>query len=243
MRVIGGSLRGRPLVGPAGPGTRATADKVREAIFDMLASMRLPGGQPVLEGQAVLDLYAGTGAFGIEALSRGASSAVFVERDAKAAAVLRENLSRLGLSRLGLANRDPANRDPALGRAKLVMADALDYLEASPGFAVAFCDPPYDFDRWQVLLGRLRAAIAVMETNRPVVVPDGWVVVRQKRYGGTLVTMAESDPAGSGDPVGTKDRAGTEDRAGTGYPAGAGDRGGTKDRAGTGRSSDFGGLP
>lgn len=239
MRVIGGSLRGRPLVGPAGPGTRATGDKVREAIFDMLASMRLPGGQPVLEGQAVLDLYAGTGAFGIEALSRGASSAVFVERDAKAAGVLRENLSRLGLSRLspmdrglanrglanrglvdrGLADRDLAKREPALGRAKVVMADALEYLEASPGFAVAFCDPPYDFDRWQVLLGRLRAAVAVIETNRPLAVPDGWVVVRQKRYGGTLVTMAESDPAGSGDPVGTEDR------------------------AGTGRSSDVGGLP
>src|SRR5580704_10651585 len=88
MRVIAGTLGGRRLRAPAGRATRPTSDRVREALFSMLGE---------IDGARVLDLFAGSGALGIEALSRGAAHAVFVERDAGAAAVLRENLRALGV--------------------------------------------------------------------------------------------------------------------------------------------------
>src|SRR5205807_2554400 len=109
MRVIAGTLGGRRLKSPAVRGTRPTADRVREALFSML------GG---VERARVLDLFAGTGALGIEALSRGAASAVFVERDARTAAVLRENLEALGL---------------AGGRAELRRGEALAALRTAAG--------------------------------------------------------------------------------------------------------------
>ncbi len=91
MRIIAGKWRGRPLAAPPGDGTRPTADRVREALFSMLAS-RLGS----FEGLAVLDVFAGTGALGLEALSRGAASATFIESDTNAAAALRANIARLG---------------------------------------------------------------------------------------------------------------------------------------------------
>src|SRR5512144_2567254 len=89
MRVIAGKFRGRPLRAPRGLTTRPTADRAREAIFQILGD---------LTGLRVLDLYAGTGAMGIEALSRGAGHAVFVESDAAAAKAIRDNVERLGLT-------------------------------------------------------------------------------------------------------------------------------------------------
>jgi 16S rRNA (guanine966-N2)-methyltransferase len=89
VRVIAGSAGGRPLRGPAGRGTRPTADRVKEALFSMLAG--------VVAGADVLDLYAGTGALGIEALSRGAASALFVDRDPACARLIRRNLQATGL--------------------------------------------------------------------------------------------------------------------------------------------------
>ncbi len=88
MRIIGGSAKGRRLKSPAGRDTRPTADRVREAIFNVLA--------PRLSGAKVLDAFAGTGALGLEALSRGAERAVFVEIDKKAVAMLDENIALLG---------------------------------------------------------------------------------------------------------------------------------------------------
>ncbi|MDO8916019.1 MAG: RsmD family RNA methyltransferase, partial [Coriobacteriia bacterium] len=92
MRIVGGAWRGRPLVSPSGPTTRPTSDRVREALFDALGA-RLGSD---LGGGAVLDLFAGTGALGLEALSRGASSAVFVENDRAALVALRRNIETLG---------------------------------------------------------------------------------------------------------------------------------------------------
>src|SRR5262245_55849895 len=89
MRVIAGSLGGRRLSSPHGRATRPTSDRVKEALFSMLGD---------IEGQAVVDLYAGTGALGIEAISRGASRAVFVENDRAALAALQTNLKNLGLA-------------------------------------------------------------------------------------------------------------------------------------------------
>jgi 16S rRNA (guanine966-N2)-methyltransferase len=172
VRVIAGSCRGRRLRAPAGSATRPTADRVREAVFDVLGSLI------DLEGTAVLDLFAGSGALGIEALSRGATRAVFVERRPDALAAVRSNLAALGLE----------------GRARVVRAEALGWLAGAGGgpggpFDLALCDPPYDFDAWEELLGHLPATMAVLESSREVEPPPPWEVLRRKRYGGTLVTV------------------------------------------------------
>jgi 16S rRNA (guanine966-N2)-methyltransferase len=184
--VIGGSLRGRRLLGPPGRSTRPTSDKVREAIFDSLASLEASGSSRSLEGAVVLDLFAGTGALGLEALSRGASRAVFVESDPRVATVIRRNLSSLALGS---------------ERAEVVVADAFGYLRGRrrPGeihedvaFDVAFCDPPYGFERFGELLELLPSGLVVLESEAGALAkepPEGWVVLRQRRYGGTLVTM------------------------------------------------------
>jgi 16S rRNA (guanine966-N2)-methyltransferase len=120
VRVVAGKHRGRNLKAPPGKGTRPTADRVREALFSILG--------PV-EGLTVLDLFAGSGALGIEALSRGAASATFVEADRRAAGVARGNLEAAGED------------------AEVVVRDALDWLRAAPAgtaFDLVLLDPPYD---------------------------------------------------------------------------------------------------
>jgi 16S rRNA (guanine966-N2)-methyltransferase len=119
MRVIGGEFRSRRLKSIPGLATRPTPDRLRETLFDVLAAR--------IEGTVFLDAYAGTGAVGIEALSRGAERAIFLERSRGAAAVLRENLRSLGLERRALVVQVPAAR--ALGRHR---AD------------IVFLDPPYE---------------------------------------------------------------------------------------------------
>ena len=118
MRVVAGAYGGRRLKAPAGRATRPTADRVREALFSILGP---------LEGTRVLDLFAGSGALGIEALSRGAASATFVDSDARAIAAVRANLDALG------------------AEAEVARADALAFLAREPGtFDLVFLDPPYD---------------------------------------------------------------------------------------------------
>jgi 16S rRNA (guanine966-N2)-methyltransferase len=122
MRVVAGRHRGRTLKAPRGPGTRPTADRVREALFSIVG--------PV-EGLAVLDLYAGSGALAIEALSRGAASATFVESARAAVEAIRANLAATGEEE----------------RAEVVTADVVAWLRAGgrePVFDLVFCDPPYD---------------------------------------------------------------------------------------------------
>jgi 16S rRNA (guanine966-N2)-methyltransferase len=170
MRVIGGSCKGHPLRAPAGRAVRPTSDRVREAIFDILGSLI------DMNGLRVADLFAGSGAMGIEALSRGASSVVFVDKDGPAIAAVRANLARTGL----------------VGpRAQVVRDDVLLWLgERQPeDLDLALCDPPYAFDRWDDLLMRLRAGWAVIESSRSVSVPARWEAVRQRHYGGTLVEV------------------------------------------------------
>jgi 16S rRNA (guanine966-N2)-methyltransferase len=170
VRVIGGTCRGRVLRAPAATGTRPTSDRVREAIFDVLT------GVVDLEGAAVVDLYAGSGALGIEALSRRAGSSVFVDRSPHAVRAIRDNLGALGLAE----------------RSRVVRDDVLRYLSRHHRFDLALCDPPYDFASWDRLLTRLHAAVAVLETRRPALVPPGWEIVKDKRYGDTLVTVVRS---------------------------------------------------
>jgi len=142
-------------------------ERVREAVFASL------GSQGVIEGARVLDLFAGTGAIGIEALSRGASGAVFVEADHAAAEVVEANLAITGLPG-GTVVRD----------------DVLRFLERDTSrFDLAFADPPYKFDDWQRLLSVLTAERAVLESTAPIDAGEGWVLTGTRRYGGSVVTF------------------------------------------------------
>jgi 16S rRNA (guanine966-N2)-methyltransferase len=177
MRVIGGEFRGRRLAAPANPAVRPTTDRVREAVFDILFSL---GG---VDGLQVADLFAGSGAFGIEALSRGAASVTFVERDPIALATVRDNLASVGL---GDAERT--------GDATLIRADVGSWVASTAArYDLVLCDPPYDYEDWDQLVGRLPADLAVLESGREVAAPPGWGVIKSKRYGGTIVTVARPE--------------------------------------------------
>jgi 16S rRNA (guanine966-N2)-methyltransferase len=166
MRVVAGTARGRQLRSPRGRAIRPTSDRAREGIFNSV------GSHTDLDGATVLDLFAGTGALGIEALSRGAAAVTFVDDDRTAVALVADNLAEIGLS-----------------GGTVVRSDAVRFVRDAPAVDVAFVDPPYTFDDWPALLQRLRATVAVLESNRPVEVGDGWEVLKVKRYGGTVVTM------------------------------------------------------
>ncbi|HEX4433390.1 MAG TPA: RsmD family RNA methyltransferase [Acidimicrobiales bacterium] len=171
MRVIGGRSRGRRLPAKLPAAVRPTSDRVREAIFDIL------GSQGGVDGLTVVDLFCGSGALGVEALSRGAASSTFVDLDPDALAAVRQNLAAVGLE------DEPAT---------LVRAALPGWLESAAAgpFDLALCDPPYNFEDWPVLLGALRADMVVMESSAPIVLPEAWVIARERRYGGTLVTVA-----------------------------------------------------
>jgi len=166
MRVVAGSARGRKLASPKGTDTRPTSDRVRGAIFNILHSAG------VLDGASVLDLFAGTGALGIEALSRGADHAMFVDPDARAVELVKANLGTTGLGAYATVKR----------------ADWRQFLAGSTReYDLALLDPPYAFDEWTDLLTNLPARIAVVESDRPIEPGNAWSVVRQKRYGTTVV--------------------------------------------------------
>ncbi len=182
MRVIAGSAKGIRLV-RAPAGVRPMSDRAREGVFSSL-SEEVPGAR-------VLDLYAGTGALGIEALSRGASRAVFVDRSSLATRAIRENLARTGLA----------------DRARVVRSDAGRFL-ARPGsvqaFDLVFADPPYDLPG-EDLAPVLRALASdhllsegstVVLTrgskSSTVVIPVHWIVARQLAYGDSVLTLFRS---------------------------------------------------
>jgi 16S rRNA (guanine966-N2)-methyltransferase len=173
VRVIGGELRGRRLTAPAGPTVRPTSDRVREAVFDILFSL---GG---VDGLRVVDLFAGSGALGIEALSRGAEAVTFVDRDAGALAAVRANLVAVG--------RPDAERS---GEVTVVRADAAAWVGTTAArYDLALCDPPYDFTSWASLVAALPAHLAVLESADEPPSAAGWDVLRSRRYGGTIVTV------------------------------------------------------
>jgi 16S rRNA (guanine966-N2)-methyltransferase len=168
VRVVAGTAGGRRLHAPAGRSLRPTSERVREAVFSSLESM---GG---LDGARVVDLFAGTGALGIEALSRGASRAVFVDADPVALAAVRSNLEATGLTHRG----------------HIVRSDVVQFLERQhEGFDLAFADPPYEFQAWDQVLALLGARIAVLESNRELDLGGSWRTTKQKRYGDTVVTV------------------------------------------------------
>ena len=175
MRVISGTARGRRLVAPAGSSTRPTPDRVREATFNALGSLG------AVQGATVLDLFAGSGALGIEALSRGAAHATFVDRDRAAIQAVEANLAACGL----------------VPQARVVTSTADRFVaSATERWDLALLDPPHDTSRddWLDLLDALPADLAVLESNRPVEPPFGWEVLRSKRYGSTHVVIVERRP-------------------------------------------------
>lgn len=169
MRVISGEFGGRKLVAPDGTTTRPTTDKVRQAVFNSLGSMG------VIEGATVADLYAGSGALGIEALSRGAEHCVFVERDRAALKALRENIAALDLGT----------------RSTVHATDVMAWVPAMRNVDIAFIDPPYAFDGWDRLLPLIDVGMVVAEADDPVGAPEGWEQARARRYGRTWVTILE----------------------------------------------------
>jgi 16S rRNA (guanine966-N2)-methyltransferase len=181
VRVIAGDLGGRRLKAPRGRGTRPTSDRVREALFAMLADVR---------EARVLDLFAGTGALGIEALSRGAGHVVFVERDPAALAALGENLAALGIG-----------GESAEVRSLEALAALRSARRAKETYDLLFIDPPYararrpDSDRWGRELTTLLAPLLepgariVVESDRRVPLELAVEIERKKSYGDTSITI------------------------------------------------------
>lgn len=178
MRVISGTARGRRLVAPEGASTRPTPDRVREATFNALGSLGA-----VVDAN-VLDLFAGSGAMGIEALSRGAAHATFVDHDRAALRAIEANLAACGLT----------------ARATVVASTVERFVAGAAAGAqrwdLALLDPPYAFtdDAWLDLLDDLPVDLAVLESGREVEPPFGWAVLRTKRYGSTHVVIVERQP-------------------------------------------------
>jgi 16S rRNA (guanine966-N2)-methyltransferase len=182
--VVAGTARGRRLVSPSGTDTRPTSDRVREAVFNALTSL------DVVHDADVVDLFAGSGALGIEALSRGARRATFVDRDQRAIAAIRSNLDTLGFA--AVADVRAASVESVLDAA----------VTQGRYWDVALCDPPYAFDDWTTLAAEVPATWLVAESNRDVELGEGWEVVRQKRYGSTVVFVARRDGPGGADALG-----------------------------------------
>lgn len=179
MRVIAGQAKGRPLRAVPGRSTRPTTDKVKEAIFSIIG--------PYFDGERVLDLFAGTGGLGIEALSRGAGSAVFIDINARSIEVVRLNLAATGMTKQALVYRNDASRAIKLLSKK---DDAFDLI---------FLDPPYDketADELLVLLSQNNLvqdrAIAVVEHAASLAYPDelaGFTRFRHAAYGEAAISV------------------------------------------------------
>jgi 16S rRNA (guanine966-N2)-methyltransferase len=197
VRVIAGEMGGRRLMAPPGRGTRPTSDRVREAAFSMLQSLG------ALEGARVWDLFAGSGAMGIEALSRGAAHVTFVDHASGPVAATRANLARLGYgpSRATVFRDDVLNwarshaGTPAHRRSgEYAQAGAVDLVGHLCPVDLVTADPPYAWQGWEALLtilGPLKPLV-LGETGEDLVLPPGWLALRSKRYGGSVVTLARS---------------------------------------------------
>ncbi len=176
MRVISGSARGLKLISPPGNDTRPTLDRVKEALFSMLT--------PVLRDSRVLDLFAGSGALGIEALSRGAAEAVFVDNSKAAEAAVRTNIQKARMEE----------------KATFISKNALDYLsECKREFSIIFMDPPYRGGLYEKSCGLIfrhsllqKGGVIAVEWDEDAgkpVFPDQFVREKDKRYGRVHLTV------------------------------------------------------
>lgn len=180
MRVIAGEAKGRRLVVPTGGGTRAATDRIRETLFAIL--------EPMLSGTDVLDLFAGAGTLGIEALSRGAARATFVDKAPTAIAALRTNLETTGFA----------------ARASVVRADALAYLDGPVHADIVFCDPPFaDVALHGAVLAKVaapgRLVVARALRKHLPAIPPTLRIARTKEIGQeTLLLLQYSEKASAG---------------------------------------------
>lgn len=192
MRVVGGRHRGRPLAAPAGRDVRPTADRTREALFNRLIHAGLgPGGQSIVTDAVVLDGFCGTGALGLEALSRGAARAVFLDTDSASIDCARKNAESLGETGRCRFVRGDATRPPA---------------PAGPPAALVLLDPPYASGAGPEALAALAAAgwispgaICVLElaSKDPAPdAPDGFERLDTRRYGAAQVVLFRYSPGG-----------------------------------------------
>jgi 16S rRNA (guanine966-N2)-methyltransferase len=176
MRIVAGRHRGRRLLAPPGETVRPTSDRAREALFNILSHGQLAAEGIPFAGAAVLDAFAGTGALGLEALSRGAAEAAFIEQDREALATLRQNIAALGED----------------GRARIVAGDATRLPRAPSAYALAFLDPPYRSGLAAAALTALDAAgwlapdaLAVVElaAREELTPPAGFFLLDERVYG------------------------------------------------------------
>jgi 16S rRNA (guanine966-N2)-methyltransferase len=178
MRIVAGSHRGRRLETPPDERIRPTSDRIRESLFNILHH-KLDG----FSGKRVLDGFAGTGALGFEALSRGAAAAVFVDKDREALALARRNAAALGLA----------------GQSDFRLADLTKPPQSAQAFDLALLDPPYGKGLGGTALAALAAtgwlapgALAAIEADRaqPEHIPDGFAIIDSRDYGRTRIVLA-----------------------------------------------------
>jgi 16S rRNA (guanine966-N2)-methyltransferase len=176
MRIVAGRHRGRRLLAPPGETVRPTSDRAREALFNIVSHGKFAGAGVPFAQKAVLDAFAGTGALGLEALSRGAAGAVFIEQDREALAILRKNIEALGEG----------------ARARVVPGDATRPPRATSACAVVFLDPPYRSGFADPALAALAAAgwlapdaLAVVElaAREDFTLPAGFTLLEERVYG------------------------------------------------------------
>ena len=187
MRIVAGRHRGRRLVAPKGQAVRPTGERAREALFDILSHGDFAAAGIPFAGETVLDAFAGTGAFGLEALSRGAAGAVFIEQDPEVRNALRRNIAALGEG----------------DRAEIVPGDATRPPRASRSCALVFLDPPYRSGLAAPALAALAAAgwlkphgLAIVElaARERFTPPAGFGLVDERRYGAArLVFLRRTD--------------------------------------------------
>lgn len=196
MRIVGGRHRGRRLSVPPGIAVRPTSDRAREALFDILTHGDFAAGGVPFADAAVLDAFAGTGAFGLEALSRGAAEAVFFERDRAALAALRTNIEALGET----------------GRSRIVPGDATRPPRGAALCRLAFFDPPYRSGLAGPAVAAFAAAgwlgpeaLAIVETaaREDLAPPCGFTRVDERVYGAARLVFLRREPAetGAGAPL------------------------------------------
>jgi 16S rRNA (guanine966-N2)-methyltransferase len=176
MRIVAGRHRGRRLLAPLGETVRPTSDRAREALFNILSHGQIATEDTPFADATVLDAFAGTGALGLEALSRGAAEAVFIEQDREALAILRQNIAALGEN----------------ARARVVAGDATRPPRAASACALVFLDPPYRSGLAAAALGALDAAgwlapdalavveLAALEELKP---PARFILLDERVYG------------------------------------------------------------
>ncbi|HVC57069.1 MAG TPA: 16S rRNA (guanine(966)-N(2))-methyltransferase RsmD [Stellaceae bacterium] len=193
MRIVGGSHRGRRLVAPSGDAVRPTSDRAREALFNILSHGDFAAAGLPFADRPVLDAFAGTGAFGLEALSRGASDALFIENNREALAALRRNIAALDEE----------------DRTQVVTADATRPPRARVAAALAFLDPPYHSGLTAPAVAGLAAAgwlipeaLVVIEVAAREAVPPvaGFRVIDQRLYGAARLVFLRRDGATTGEP-------------------------------------------